>query len=78
MNNTTENIELKGYLLRQISSMKNPHSKLRPVIRYDTLYEYLRLEAPTSGALKKKKKGNCSVSRTGLTKNHLEISSECF
>ena len=22
--------------------------------------------------------GNCSVSRTGLTKNHLEISTECF
>lgn len=44
VNNTQENIMLKGYLLRQITSMKSPHSKLKPVIRYDTIFEYLGLD----------------------------------
>lgn len=44
VNNTQENIMLKGYLLRQITSMKNPHSNIKPVIRYETIYEYLGLE----------------------------------
>ena len=56
ISNTPENIELKGYLMRQISTMKNSHSKLRPVIRYDTLYEYLCVEAPNPDALKHKQK----------------------
>ena len=52
VNNTTENIELKFYLLRLISSMKNPKSKIKPVLRYDTIYEYLQVE--TSDKFKKK------------------------
>lgn len=44
VNNTQENITLKGYLLRQITSMKSPHSKIKPVIRYDTIFEYLGIE----------------------------------
>ena len=44
VNNTPENITLKGYLLRTITSMKSPKSKLKPVIRYDTIYEYLGIE----------------------------------
>lgn len=44
VNNTTENIELKFYLLRLISSMKNTKSKIKPVFRYDTIYEYLGVE----------------------------------
>ncbi|MBR1438747.1 MAG: hypothetical protein IJ587_09450 [Synergistaceae bacterium] len=56
VNNTTENIELKFYLLRLISSMKNSKSKLKPVIRYDSLYEYLGIdENNTSDILHKKK-----------------------
>ena len=56
VNNTTENIELKFYLLRLISSMKNSKSKLKPIIRYDTLYEYLGIdESNTSDILHKKK-----------------------
>ena len=56
ISNTPENIELKGYLLREISSMINPKSKLKPIIRYDTLYEYLGITSPSEGALRKKKK----------------------
>ena len=52
VNNTTENIELKFYLLRLISSMKNSKSKIKHIIRYDTLYEYLQIE--TSDKFKKK------------------------
>ena len=56
VSNTPENIELKGYLMRQISIMKNPHSNLKAVIRYDTLFEYLGIEAPNKDALKHKQK----------------------
>ncbi len=44
VNNTPENITLKGYLLRTITSMKSSKSKLKPIIRYDTIYEYLGIE----------------------------------
>ena len=44
INNTETNIELKGYLARHIKSAKNEKSNIGPVIRYDTLYEYLRIE----------------------------------
>ena len=56
VNNTPENIELKGYLLRRITSIKNPNSKLSSVIRYDALYEYLGVTASNETALKKKRK----------------------
>ena len=55
VNNTTENIELKFHLLRLISSMKNPKSKLKPVIRYDTLYEYLQVDENDNDVRHKKK-----------------------
>ena len=44
INNTEDNVILKCYLLRIITSIKNPKSKLKPIIRYDTLYEYLGLD----------------------------------
>ena len=53
VNNTPENITLKGYLLRTITSMKNPKSKLKPVIRYDTIYEYLGIENTDSKTKKR-------------------------
>ena len=56
VNNTPENIELKGFLLRRITSIKNPHSNLTPVIRYDALYEYLGVTASNDAALKKRRK----------------------
>ena len=56
LNNTPENIELKAYLLRRILSMANANNNMRDVIRYDTLYEYLRITAPNPNQLKKKHK----------------------
>ena len=44
INNTEDNVILKCHLLRLITSMKNSKSKLKPVIRYDTLFEYLGLD----------------------------------
>ena len=55
VNNTTENIELKFYLLRLISSMKNSKSKIKPVFRYDTIYEYLGVDENDNYAKQKKK-----------------------
>ncbi len=55
VNSTTENIELKFHLLRLISSMKNSKSKLKPVIRYDTLYEYLGIDENESDIKHRKK-----------------------
>ena len=45
INNTPENIELKDYLMRRISGTRSDKSKLNNTIRYDTIYEYLELEA---------------------------------
>ena len=44
LSNTKENIELKGYLLKRIASIKNAKSNMSDTIRYDTLYEYLRID----------------------------------
>ncbi len=55
LSNTSENIELKGYLLRRIASLKNSKNNMSDTIRYDTLFEYLRINAPTKEALKKKR-----------------------
>ena len=52
VNNTPGNIELKGYLAREISSMKSGRSNITPVIRYSTLYEYLRIESTSEKAQK--------------------------
>ena len=56
LNNTPENIELKAYLLSRILSMSNAKNNMLDVIRYDTLYEYLRITAPNPNQLKKKHK----------------------
>ena len=56
VSNTPENIELKGYLLRRITSAKNEKSKIKPIIRYDTLYKYLGIEGSNGNVLRNKKK----------------------
>ena len=56
LNNTPENIELKAYLLRRILSILNAKNRMRDAIRYDTLYEYLRISAATKDSLKHKRK----------------------
>ncbi|MBR0167074.1 MAG: hypothetical protein IJQ08_00210 [Synergistaceae bacterium] len=55
LSNTSENIELKGYLLRRIASLRNSKNNMSDTIRYDSLFEYLRIDAPTKEALKKKR-----------------------
>ena len=49
--NTPANIELKEYLLQRIMAMKNQKSRMSETIRYETIYDYLRIEAPTKGTL---------------------------
>ena len=44
LSNTKENIELKGYLLKRIASIKNTKSHMSDTIRCDTIYEYLRID----------------------------------
>lgn len=44
LSNTSENIELKGYLLRRIASLKNSNNNMSDTIRYDSLFEYLRID----------------------------------
>lgn len=56
INNTEDNVILKCHLLRLITSIKNPKSKLKPVIRYDTLYEYLGLDESDKDNTKRRKK----------------------
>ena len=56
LTNTPENIELKAYLIRRISSMSNTKNNMRDVIRYDTLYEYLNITASNDNARKVKHK----------------------
>ena len=51
LSNTKENIELKGYLLKRIASIKNAKSNMSDTIRYDTLYKYLQIKAPNKNAL---------------------------
>ena len=50
--NTPENIELKEYLLQRIMAMKSQKSKMSETIKYETIYEYLRIgiTAPTRNA----------------------------
>ena len=49
--NTAENIELKEYLLQRIIAMKNLKSRMSETIRYETIYDYLRIEAATKASL---------------------------
>ena len=54
--NTPENIVLKGYLLMRIASIMNSKNKMSDTIRYNTIYDHLKLQAPTPNALKVKHK----------------------
>ena len=45
VNGTKENILLLGYLTSAYADMINPHSPVKPVISYDTLYAYLGVES---------------------------------
>jgi len=56
INNTEDNVILKCHLLRLITSMKSPKSKLKPVIRYDTLYEYLGIDENDNDSVTRHKK----------------------
>ena len=44
VNSTQENIVIKGYLIRLFADMINIHSPVKPIIRYDSLYEYLGVD----------------------------------
>lgn len=52
VNKTEETIVLQGYLYRRILAMQHGQSK---TILYDTIYKQLNIEAPSAGALRKKK-----------------------
>lgn len=56
VNKSEEVITLQNYLMRRVLSIKGS-SKLSPTIVYDTVYERLEVDAPTQGALRKKKAG---------------------
>lgn len=57
INKSMEVITLQGYLLDRVAAMiANPNSKkINKNIRYQTIYNYLKIEAPNDNALKKKK-----------------------
>lgn len=57
--NSPENITLKGYLLRRIMAISNSKYKknnMNNVIRYDTIYQYLKVQASTKDLLNHKRK----------------------
>ena len=51
VNTTDENIVLIGYLTRAYASMTNSHSPVKPVIRYDTLFEFLGVQSDNANTL---------------------------
>ena len=55
VNSTTDNMVLLGYLIGAFADMRNPHSPVQPVIRYDTLYAYLGVEGKTPQIIRNKK-----------------------
>lgn len=55
INKNEEILSLQDYLMRRVLGIKNPKSKLSPTIVYDTVYKQLDVDAPTQGALRKKK-----------------------
>lgn len=52
---TPENIVIRDYLLEQITSIQSKKGKLQNIIRYDTLCEYLGIDAPNENALRQRK-----------------------
>lgn len=55
LNTTPDNVVLTHYLLDQILIMQNPKSNRNTTILYDSVYEYLGIDAPNANALKKRK-----------------------
>lgn len=55
LNNSKENIIIKTYLLERLLSATNEKSKMNNIIRYDTLHEYLHIDAPNDNAMRKKR-----------------------
>lgn len=53
MRKTMEGINLQGYLLGRIELMKNNSSYSKNIV-YQTVYDYLKIEAPNDNALRKK------------------------
>ena len=53
LNVTPDNVVITHYLLEQIITMQNDHSDRNNIILYDTLYEYLGIDAPTKATRRK-------------------------
>ena len=54
--NSAENIALKCYLIKRILSLSNEKNNMSGVIRYDTLYQYLNIQASNQDRLNHKHK----------------------
>ena len=55
VNRTTDNIALIGYLIRAYADMTHPHSKIKPIISYQPIYDYLGVEGSNPTQLRKNK-----------------------
>ena len=55
LNATHDNVVITHYLIEQILTMQNEHSDRNNVILYDSIYEYLGIDAPNTNALKQRK-----------------------
>ena len=55
VNSTVDNLVLLGYLIGAFADMRNPHSPVQPIIKYDTLYAYLGVEGKTPQIIRNKK-----------------------
>ena len=56
VNRTTDNIALIGYLIRAYADMTHPHSKIKHIISYQPIYDYLGVEGDTPGIIATKTK----------------------
>lgn len=52
---TPENIVIRDYLFEQIIDMQHKKNNRNDIIRYDTLYAYLGLDAPNDNAMRQKR-----------------------
>lgn len=55
LNKTEEVIIIQSFLSRRILAMKGPKSKMNHNIPYDSIFDRLDIQAPTAGAIRKKK-----------------------
>ena len=67
VNSTIDNLVLLGYLIGAFADMRNPHSPVQPIIRYDTLYAYLGVEGKNEKQTYKKKEKTRKTVRDILT-----------